>query len=269
MIRVRNCEATIVSAGLIVSCFLLLCAAALIASAGELYVPSTAGYGVSYSASSSGNYRFTITAGAWSPWPEGSPDDQGWRTFVQVYKNRPVTYEADSANPGKWRPVGSDYGVGDPIYQSTYATAEAIGIGLFVDIPLSVNDYVVLLTPDHQDCFDHNRGGVSFSIENLTNEVRVEAVPATYRAYQNYPNPFNPVCTIRYELPRAGRVNLKVFDVNGSIVRTLVDGWREPGGCSEIWDGRGDDGSALPSGVYLYRFQAGDFVATRKMVLLH
>jgi len=268
MVRARNCKATIVSAGLIVSCFLLLCATVLIASADELYVPSTAEYGVSYSASSSGNYRFTITAGAWSPWPEGSPDDQGWRTFVQVYKNRPVTYEADLESPGMWRPVGSDYGVGDPIYQSTYEAAEAIGMGLFVDIPLNMNDYVVLLTPDHQGCFDHNRGGISFSIVNLTSEVRVEVVPVAYRAYQNYPNPFNPSCTIRYDIPRAGRLSLQVFDVDGSLVRTLVDAWREPGVYSEVWNGRDEAGTELPSGVYFYRLEAGKAVAMKKMVLL-
>jgi len=82
------------------------------------------------------------------------------------------------------------------------------------------------------------------------------------------PNPFNPMCTIRYDIPRAGRVNLEVFDVNGSLVRTLVDGWREPGVYSEIWDGRDNTGKQLPSGVYFYRLEAGDFVATRKCVLL-
>jgi hypothetical protein len=54
----------------------------------------------------------------------------------------------------------------------------------------------------------------------------------------------------------------------GKPVCTLVDAWREPGVYSEIWDGRADDGRALPSGVYFYRLEAGDFVATRKMVLL-
>jgi hypothetical protein len=100
-------------------------------------------------------------------------------------------------------------------------------------------------------------------------EVHVDAVPTAYKAYQNYPNPFNPLCTIRYDIPRAGMVKLKVFDVNGSLVRTLVDAWREPGVYSEVWDGRADSGVALPSGVYFYRLEAGDFVATRKIVVLH
>ena len=99
-------------------------------------------------------------------------------------------------------------------------------------------------------------------------EVHVETAPVAYKAYQSYPNPFNPICTIRYDLPSAGRVSLRVFDVTGSPVRTLVDGWREPGVYSEVWDGNGDDGSAVPSGVYFYSVKAGGFAATRKMLLL-
>jgi flagellar hook assembly protein FlgD len=63
-------------------------------------------------------------------------------------------------------------------------------------------------------------------------------------------------------------VSLLVFDVSGSIVRTLVDAWRDPGVYNELWDGRGDDGNALPSGVYFYTIDTGEFKATRKMVLL-
>jgi len=99
-------------------------------------------------------------------------------------------------------------------------------------------------------------------------EVRVDAVPTAYRAYQSYPNPFNPLCNIRYDIARAGKVTVRVFDVDGSLVRTLVDGWREPGVYSEIWEGRREDGKELPSGVYFYRLEAGDFVATHKLVLL-
>jgi hypothetical protein len=99
-------------------------------------------------------------------------------------------------------------------------------------------------------------------------EVRVDAVPTAYQAYQSYPNPFNPLCTIRYDIPRGRRVSLRVIDVRGTVVRMLVDAWREPGVYGETWDGRDDAGKQLPSGVYFYRLEARDFVATRKMVLL-
>ena len=99
-------------------------------------------------------------------------------------------------------------------------------------------------------------------------EVHVAAVPTAYMAYQSYPNPFNPMCTIRYELPEAGRTSLQVFDLSGSVVRRLADGWREPGVYSEVWDGRSDDGGELPSGVYFYSLKAGEFVTAHKLVLL-
>jgi len=86
--------------------------------------------------------------------------------------------------------------------------------------------------------------------------------------YQNCPNPFNPECVIRYDILAPCRVRLRVFDVNGSVVRTLIRGWREPGVYYESWDGCDDGGRRVPSGVYIYRLEAGDFVATRKMVLL-
>lgn len=99
-------------------------------------------------------------------------------------------------------------------------------------------------------------------------EVRIDSVPTAYAARQSYPNPFNPACTIPYDMPAAGRVSVQIFDVSGSLVRTLVDSWREAGSYRDVWDGRAEDGSVLPSGVYLYSLKAGDFVATRKMILL-
>lgn len=98
--------------------------------------------------------------------------------------------------------------------------------------------------------------------------VEREEAPKAYRICQSYPNPFNPICTIRYDIAHAGRTGLRVFDVNGSVVRTLVDGWREAGTYSEIWNGRDDAGRALSSGVYFCRLESGVFVAMRKMVLL-
>jgi len=93
-------------------------------------------------------------------------------------------------------------------------------------------------------------------------------MPHRYGLFQNYPNPFNPECRIRFDIPHAEPVILKIFDVEGSIVRTLVEGWRAAGTYTELWDGKAEDGSELGSGVYFYRLEAGDFVATRKTVLL-
>ncbi len=99
-------------------------------------------------------------------------------------------------------------------------------------------------------------------------EVTVSPVPVASKLGQNYPNPFNPFCVIQYEVAFGSRASMRVFDPSGSVVRTLFDAWREPGVYSETWDGRADDGRELPSGVYFYRLECGDFSAVRKMVLL-
>jgi hypothetical protein len=80
---------------------------------------------------------------------------------------------------------------------------------------------------------------------------------------QNYPNPFNPFTTIHYQIPSRAHVTLTVFDLLGREVATLVDGMEEPGEKRATFDG-----SALASGVYFYRLRAGDFVQTRKLVLV-
>lgn len=86
---------------------------------------------------------------------------------------------------------------------------------------------------------------------------------------QNVPNPFNPSTTIAYSLSGAGSVRLRIYDVAGRQVRTLLDEQRSPAGQAEVvWDGRNDRGAAVASGVYFYRLEAGSFVSTRKMVLL-
>lgn len=92
--------------------------------------------------------------------------------------------------------------------------------------------------------------------------------PSCVSLEQNVPNPFNPFTRIRFTVVIPGRVLLRIYSVTGVTVRTLADGWREPAVYTEVWDGRGADGSALPSGVYFYSIQAEGFLATRKMVLL-
>jgi hypothetical protein len=88
-------------------------------------------------------------------------------------------------------------------------------------------------------------------------------IPSEYVLRQNYPNPFNPSTTIKFELPRTSQVNLAVYDILGRQVSVLVNEKRDAG----VHEVR-FDGSNLASGVYFYRIQAGDFVQTRKLLLL-
>ena len=85
---------------------------------------------------------------------------------------------------------------------------------------------------------------------------------------QNYPNPFNPSTTIRYSVKENAHVSLKIYNVAGRLVRTLVDGDKAAGAYREAWKGRNNAGVPVSSGVYFYKLVSKNFSMTRKMVLL-
>jgi hypothetical protein len=85
---------------------------------------------------------------------------------------------------------------------------------------------------------------------------------------QNYPNPFNPVTTIRFAVPEKGLVTLRVYDVSGRLVRTVISKDMPAGNHKVEWNGKNNGGESVASGVYFYRVSAGRHTATRKMVLL-
>ncbi len=88
-------------------------------------------------------------------------------------------------------------------------------------------------------------------------------VPETYVLKQNYPNPFNPATTIEFSVLKAGHISLKVYDVLGKEVATLVDEEREPGNFKVMFDA-----STLTSGTYLYTLRSGGFAETKKMLIV-
>jgi hypothetical protein len=88
-------------------------------------------------------------------------------------------------------------------------------------------------------------------------------LPKQFALEQNYPNPFNPSTTIKYELPKSSEIRLSVFDILGREVPVLVNERREAGVHEVKFDG-----SSFASGVYFYRLQAGDFVSTKRMLIL-
>ena len=93
-------------------------------------------------------------------------------------------------------------------------------------------------------------------------------VPAEFALAQNFPNPFNASTTINFQLPLASRVELTVYSISGQRVRTLINGTLPAGHHRLQWDGRNERGEPVASGAYLYQLSAGDFVASRQLVLL-
>lgn len=94
-----------------------------------------------------------------------------------------------------------------------------------------------------------------------------EALPSRLAA-TNYPNPFNPITTIRYTAPRDGELTLRVFNLRGELVRTLINGRVEQGAGSMDWNGRDDRGSRVASGVYFYEVRMGGEAQVGKMALV-
>ncbi|MFQ5629052.1 MAG: malectin domain-containing carbohydrate-binding protein [bacterium] len=96
----------------------------------------------------------------------------------------------------------------------------------------------------------------------------VNASPGSFELFQNYPNPFNPETNIRFSIPKDMYLTLKIYNILGEEVRTLVDGFQQAGNFIVHWDTRNDAGIRLPSGTYIYRLQGGGEVSVKEMILL-
>jgi len=106
------------------------------------------------------------------------------------------------------------------------------------------------------------------SVYEITFINSVADVPTDFALMQNYPNPFNPETKIRFNIPEASRVVLKIYNILGQEVRTMVNGQMPAGYHNLIWDGRNNAGVRVASGVYIYRIKSGKFTAVKKMVMI-
>jgi hypothetical protein len=111
-------------------------------------------------------------------------------------------------------------------------------------------------------------GGLFVLNRGLLNADNVQLYPETFALHQNYPNPFNPVTSIRYDLPQDELVNIKVYDMLGRIVRSLVNNQQAAGYHSVKWGATSDRNEPISAGIYIYTIQAGEFRQTKKMILL-
>ena len=108
--------------------------------------------------------------------------------------------------------------------------------------------------------------GVNASAAVLS--INGELSPEVFSLHQNYPNPFNPVTKLRYDLPENVHVNITIYDMLGREVKILINQTQNSGYRSIIWDATNDYGKPVSAGIYLYQIQAGEYMRTKKMVLL-
>lgn len=103
---------------------------------------------------------------------------------------------------------------------------------------------------------------LSTGIEDLA------VVPSSYRLLNNFPNPFNPSTIIAFEIPQNENVSLKIFNINGQLIRTLTNENLSAGKYEKTWDGKNEIGKEVSSGIYIYRLTAGKFDRSARMVLM-
>ena len=148
------------------------------------------------------------------------------------------------------------------VFQDVPAGAHAVSVWAFANGPNGAATDV-MIDPGNFE------GGILLKTYDGTLTAVAPPTPSELRVEQNHPNPFNPRTTIEFELTKPSPVQLRVYDVSGRLVRTLLeDSWKGAGSHSVQWNGRDDQGQSVASGVYVYQVTAGDFVSAKRMVLL-
>jgi hypothetical protein len=175
-----------------------------------------------------------------------------WKTATEVNS---YMFEVERRTNAEWESIGQLPGSG---------TSNAPLDYVYIDSLKNVSSgsiFYRLKSVNNDGSFQYN-GNVEVVVSALT-AVTTPAIPNIYALSQNYPNPFNPTTTINYQVQKAGGVSLKVYDMLGREVATLVNGEKEAGHYSAMFDA-----AKLSSGTYIYRLQSGAFTETKKLVLL-
>jgi surface protein len=161
-----------------------------------------------------------------------------------------------------WRFVG-DYGEIEVMN-----TSETLTISYDIKIQYGKQYYWVLTSETGEEIILGDTGEIVVpSVDRFILQLKT-VVPATFTLHQNFPNPFNPITTLSYDLPKDSDVGLAIFDMLGNEVVTLVSAHQQAGFKSVQWDAKDSMGRPVGGGVYLYQIKAGEFVQTKKMVLL-
>ncbi len=212
--------------------------------------------------------------------PDGSRGDIGWlgsHVFNMDYPEYPKDFEVAivgsdavlswSANPEpdvEFYAVYKDTVANFIPSDSSFVMLVAAPDTTFNDGPASYWTYYVISAVDTSGY----ASGYAAAAQVDPTGIGREVASYTDRLDQNYPNPFNPTTRIGYQLRSRVPVSLNVYDVGGRLVRRLVDGDQGPGNFTVEWDGRNMHGATVSTGVYFYRFAAGSFIRTKKMVML-
>jgi len=136
---------------------------------------------------------------------------------------------------------------------------------------LTFSAYAEALNCENQPEYCIAGDTVSFDIPILIENTELsinEHRPLAFKVYNAYPNPFNPITSIDYDLPEDGFINITIYSMMGSIVKTLVNGPQTAGNKTVQWSATNDRNEPVSAGLYLYTIQTGELRQTKKMILL-
>jgi hypothetical protein len=213
---------------------------------------------IAYSLAVMGNSLFVGTGGAGvfrSPnegetWSPASAGIENQAVYALLAKDSLLI--AGTASSGVF--VSTDSGL-------TWNSANQ-GLGTLAVATLASDDLYLYAGTLGGGVYRRSLSDVTTGVELVSTEV-----PQAFRLEQNYPNPFNPSTQIAFALPVSGKVTIKVYDILGQEVRTLVNDYRDAGYKSVVWDGKNESGLFVSSGTYLYRMVAERFMKSGKMQL--
>ena len=216
-----------------------------------------------------------------------STDDQIYPTevsWLNVFQDWEEAYDSIRTDDGYIRCLGFHDLGGDIIEPLLYTDAERLQ-GMTVTFAISPDAEeqtcqidTAIISNTFRLYFGLIRGYVDFVPvfvpgtitlgEGTDVEDERASLPSEFILNQNYPNPFNPETNIEYQIPEPAFVSIEIFNILGQKVKTLVSESKEAGYHQARWDGASDSGRDVPSGVYFYRMNAGNFSQTMKMVML-
>lgn len=206
----------------------------------DIYFQSNSGFAVGYEGSISYFFRSTNTGVSW---------------IKSSISDRMNSVKFTDANTG-WL-CGVSGKIMYTINAGSTWSDQVSGTTSTLNEVFMVNSTVGYITGQNGTILKTTNGGITAVQQTGTN------IPDNFSLRQNYPNPFNPVTQINFDIPKSSLVNLIIFDANGREIEVLANNQLGAGSYSVDWNA-----SAYPSGVYFYKITAGEFVETRKMVLV-
>lgn len=200
--------------------------------------------------------------------------DEGFQTSVWLESDRPVggalvIFKGENVRLGnvKLSPEAHDL----DLYTSQIGDQFRVLIISQQAKPLPAGeDYLFSFEGEGVDTIQITLADQEGELLSVKQEYESGSLPTKYTLYQNYPNPFNPSTSIKYFVGGDSRakVSLKIYNVAGQLVKTLVDEEKFPGEYGEMWNGKNEKNEDVASGVYFYKLKVSDYVETKKMVLL-